>query len=94
MRPGLLERLSLKTYQTSNVTVDIHLNASCSEISEELDEIKMVNSTCTNIPQLLHQLNIMTANVSLFGVSNVYRYMICEHCTVIKRKKTKKTTAV
>lgn len=62
MRPQLLQRLSLMTYQVNGTVVDLHFEAPC---HLEAFNIIQENTTCANLPRLVNQLNDMTSNVSV-----------------------------
>ena len=59
IRPDLLKRFSLLTYQVNVTVVDLQFSLCHPE------ELTTNKSVCTNVPMLLNQLNKITANVSL-----------------------------
>lgn len=67
IRPDLLKRLSLFTYQAPIVSINIYFESSCTgNFSQDIKkDIKKINSTCQNVPKLLKQLDEMTTNVSM-----------------------------
>lgn len=58
MRPNLLQRLSLMTYQVNSTAVDLNFDFPC--------RLKIpITQTCDNLPRLISELNDMTSNVSV-----------------------------
>ena len=66
MRPELLGRLSLWTYSVNKTVVDLEIEVTCHiENFSIFQDNNTFDSSCSNLPLLLHQLNDMTANVSI-----------------------------
>ena len=65
IRPGLLNRFSLNTYQARPVSIDLYLGLPFNCSPEILNRILNSSaSTCDDPPAHLKKLNILTANVS------------------------------
>jgi hypothetical protein len=60
IRPSLLKKLSLFTYQVNVAALTLEFEVTC---ETELIN-KSVDSNCQNVSQIYHQLNNMTSNVS------------------------------
>jgi hypothetical protein len=78
IRPSLLKRLSLMTYQENVAVLTLELEVKC-----ESDFVKeAIDSDCRNVSQLLYQLNNMTSNVSRLYCSfpeNLGGYWVSMH---------------
>ena len=65
IRPNLLSSLSLKTYQTRNVSMDLYLGLPYNCTPEVLNRILNSSaSICNDPPAHLYHLNTLTTNVS------------------------------
>lgn len=65
IRPELLTTLSLYSYQTRGVSIDLYLGLPFGCLPETLNQVLSASaSTCDHPPAHLNQLNKLTANVS------------------------------
>lgn len=73
MRPRLLQRLSLMTYQVNITNVNLQLEAPCHLEAFNIIQSGTFNELCTNVSKLHSELNDMTSNVSI--TFKVTRYL-------------------